>query len=157
MRRAYSLLELMAVVAVIALCVGIGVVNMQGVSDAGKLQAAADQIAAAYRLALVESTRSGRPIQLAMTRTSCAIRKPILSDGEWQWAAGAKFDVPDSLVIARVDSTALNDRELVRQVCITPDNWAQQVEVELQAVSGSRLVARIGANGISPSATKKTG
>ena len=61
MRQGYSLIELMVVVTLVGVFVGLGALNMHGVSDAAQLQAAADQVATAYRLAQAEAARSGTP------------------------------------------------------------------------------------------------
>ncbi len=90
-QRSVTLIELMAVVTLLALAVGVTTVQAHGVSERAQLRSAATQIESVYRLALTEAVRSGKPRRLVFQQHSVAVHKPMLVEGVWTWSRGSRF------------------------------------------------------------------
>lgn len=88
---AFTLIELMAVTVLLVGAVGWATLSMQGLGDNGKIEAAAEQIVSAYRLAALQARGAGLPAALHCDATSCTVRKPRCVEDEWQLVDGAKF------------------------------------------------------------------
>lgn len=77
--QGFTLLELMAVVAVIAITLTLGVPSFISIINGNRLTAQANELVAALQIARSEAIRSNRPVRLCRTEngTSCA------SAGRW--------------------------------------------------------------------------
>jgi len=137
----------MAVVTLIGLVVGVSTLNMQGLSDEGRLRAGADQLAAAYRLAVVEAERSGRPHVLVLAARGCGIRRAALRDGEWVWETGASFALPGRVTVTRVGERDQPDDGATWEMPVAPGDYGASVRAELATRSGGKMSVRIDARG----------
>jgi prepilin-type N-terminal cleavage/methylation domain-containing protein len=143
MRRGYSLLELLAVVTLIGLLVGVSTLNMHCVSDEARLAAAADQLATAFRLAVQEASRTGRPHLFVVRQGRCVIQRPAWSSDKWGWKTGAEFRLPSKVSVQSADDAGEQGGEYEFRMPIAPDSWTQSVRLRLQLDGGAEGVFEI--------------
>ena len=114
-RQAFTLLEVMAVVTLLAITVGIATVGASGLADEARVSTAVSQIGSVYRLAACEATRSGLPRLLELGRHGCVVKKPVYRDDLWIWSSAPQISLIRGITIVRVfplqgeDATAPSD------------------------------------------------
>ena len=101
-RAAFTLLELVAVITLLALTVGVSTIGLAGLSDEGKLEAAASQIGAVVRIASCAATRSGKPRMLQFDHRGYVVKKPVRRDGQWAWSSAPRTDLVSRVRITNV-------------------------------------------------------
>jgi prepilin-type N-terminal cleavage/methylation domain-containing protein len=100
--HAFTLLELMVVLALMALTVGVTTVGMAGASDEARLLSAFDRIFASHHLARCEAAYSGRPRLLQIEATSVTVRKPIIEEGRFVWSTPPGISVGSGVRVLKV-------------------------------------------------------
>jgi len=100
--RAFTLLELMVTVTLMAIVIGITTVGPSRLTDQARLRAAASQISAVYRLGACLASRSGTPRIMLLDHRGCRVKKPIYRAGRWEWSAGPRIDLDRKVNIMRV-------------------------------------------------------
>jgi hypothetical protein len=91
-----------AVATLMALAVGVSTVGLAGMSDVGRLEAAAAQVGAVVRLASCAATRSGVPRVVQFDQRGCAVKKPVYRDGQWEWATSPRISLVSKVQITGV-------------------------------------------------------
>ncbi len=100
--RAFTLLELMAVVTVITVAIGYATVNLHGLSDQARLRSVSTQIGACYRLAALTADRTGLPTKMRLTDGACTLLKPVKNERKWSWSKGAAFRLDNRIGIGSI-------------------------------------------------------
>jgi len=146
---AVTLIELMAVVTLIALAVGMVILSVNGLSENARLQAAATQIGALYRIALCEAMRTGQPRILAVDRTYCSVQKPTYEDAGWRWSTGPSIRLASGVRVSKVqpDGGSPGNRSGTgpSYVAVRPSLSNVDLRVELSTSAGRRATAVIDA------------
>lgn len=88
--RGFTLLELMIVVAVVAIILVIAVPNFQGVINAGRVSAPANELLGAVQSARIEAVRSGRRAVICRSDNPDAAAPTCTAAGA-QWAGWVSF------------------------------------------------------------------
>ena len=101
-RPAFTLLELVVVVTLITMAIGWATVDLQGVSERTRLRAAATQIGAVHRMAVMAASTSSMPRKIRWDSRSCTIAKPVFKEGQWVWGSDVKFDLVNRVRIRSV-------------------------------------------------------
>ena len=150
-RRGFSLLELAAVVTLLAIVVGIATVSLGGVSAVSRLQAAASQVGAVYRLAQLDAARSGLPRMLRVTSRTIGMAKPVHRDGEWVWSPTHKItlvrDVEIRGMVSLGESSDRTSNDPPWSYVLRPGQAFGVVQLELASSNGVRAQVRIDAAG----------
>ena len=135
-RLAFTLIELMVVVAVMVTAIGIVTVGTHGLSARAAFGAAATQIGAVYRTGLVRATRSGRSHALKLAGRRCVLAEPVERDGEWGWRSITQVDLVDGVRITGVTIAGADqvdtDPTAPQQIMITPNDTSANHEVRLR-------------------------
>lgn len=105
-KTGFTMIEMMAVVVIMAIAVGAATLEVHGVADQVRIRMAADQVQSIYRLALADATRSGLPRTLVFEKHGCAIRMPKLVEGQWRSVKSATFALANG-----VELTGIYDQE----------------------------------------------
>lgn len=110
--RAFTLLELLAVMTLMTMVVAYVVVDMQGISNEGALRAATEQLSSVFRLAISESALTNRPHVVRLGGATCVVRRPVLRDQEWSWQDDTRFDLVHGVTVVdvRTDGAANTTR-----------------------------------------------
>lgn len=102
--RGFTLVELLAVVVILAVTTAVVTVRLDGFTARGRLNSAARQIGAIYRLARAQALASGRPALLEYVLNSNRIRllRPALDGERVRWRGGDGFSLGERVVIREV-------------------------------------------------------
>ena len=100
--RAFTLLELLVTVTLMAIVIGIATVGPSHLTDRARLRAAASQISTVYRLSACLASRSGRPQTVLLDHHGCRVKKPVYRAGRWEWSAGPRIDLDRKVNIMHV-------------------------------------------------------
>ncbi len=92
-RSAFTLIELVVVVTLITMAIGWATVDLQGVSERTRLRAAATQIGAVHRMAVMAASTSSLPRRMRWDSRSCTVAKPVFKEGAWVWGSPVKFEL----------------------------------------------------------------
>lgn len=146
---AFSLIELVAVVTLMSLMVGVTTLSVQGMSDQQTLSAAADQIAAIYRLAQSEAAATGRPTRLSFDATGCVQSKMSRIERDWRWVASPRMELVGRVRITDVrrDESSAARRDPPWPVFVHPSDAAKPLRVTLVRKSGAYASATLDAIG----------
>ncbi len=106
--RALTLIELLVVVTLIGVSVSLVTVRLDGLSETGRLRAAARQIESVITLARTDAMTSGRPaiLRYAKERAAVAILHPTVRGDEIVWTQGPGVPLGGSVRITGVQRTA---------------------------------------------------
>ena len=147
MRTGFTLLELLVVAALLTVAVGVATLNLHGMSDQARLQAAATQVGAVYRLAVCEAARSDRPRVLQFDRCACMVGKPAHREGVWIWSFAPRIELVSKVRILKVSTwDAANATAAVEppwNVIIAPGLSTTDLYLELMLDNGSRGAASL--------------
>jgi type II secretion system protein H len=133
----FTLIELMLVAALLAILVGLTVVRLEGVSETGRLRAAARQVGAVYRTARIAALTDGRPRLVSYTNsaeqgTRLRIQCPRVDSATLQWQAGEGFRLAGEIRVSRiVQDGELGDTHGKTTVLISSDGVASSHVVVL--------------------------
>lgn len=108
-RPAFTLIELVVVVTLITIAIGWATVDLQGVSERIRLRAAATQIGAIHRMAVMAASTSSLPRQVRWDARSCTVAKPVFKEGAWVWGSPVKFDLVNRVRIRSVGPSPRRD------------------------------------------------
>jgi prepilin-type N-terminal cleavage/methylation domain-containing protein len=143
-RTGLTLIELMAVVTLLAVAVGVATLNMHGISEEARLLAAAEQIASCCRLAAIEADRTGRPHVMVLNEGRCAMKRPRLVDGSWRWEMAGEFELGSKVRILPGQSPELaTDSTSGRWQFPVPPGDPGSLMVRLRLESGAAAAADI--------------
>ncbi len=125
-RPAFTLVELVVVLALMSTALGLVVLHLDGFSDGSRLRSAAAQMAAWVRLAQTEAKVSGMPrlIEYDSGNGWVTLRKPRIQKGSWAWDDGVKYDTGTAVRIERVigeTQSAMQDQRGPYEVHVSPD------------------------------------
>ncbi len=123
---AFTLVELVVVLALMSTALGLVVLRLDGFSDHGRLRSTAGQLAAWIRLAQTEAKVSGVPrlIEYDFEEGRVTLHKPRIQKGAWAWDDGVKYDTGTAVRIERVvdeSQSAMKDTRGVCDVRVGPD------------------------------------
>ena len=145
--RAFTLVELVAVVTLLSIVVGVTTLSVRGMSDQQTLAVAADQIAAMYRLVQSEAAATGRPRMLTFDRGGCRPAKPLKLDGEWQWVQAPRMELVGKVFIADARGSSAADTSVRREppwrVFVHPGDTLRDIHVEFGRRTGATALATI--------------
>jgi type II secretion system protein H len=124
--RAFTLVELVVVLALMSTALGLVVLRLDGFSDRSRLRSAAGQLAAWVRLAQTEAKVSGAPrlIEYDPDNGRVTLHKPRAQKGVWAWDDGVKYDTGTAVRIDKVvgeGQLALQDQRGAYDVHVGPD------------------------------------
>ena len=145
-RRAFTLLELMVVITLLAMTVGVTTIGMRAVTDEARLQSAVDRIVATYRLARCEATYSGRPRLLQIDATSIRIRKPTFREDRWSWSNPPPISLGSKIRVLKITNNAERASDLMRgpwQLTVQPGARRGLYRMVLQLGDRLRVAAVI--------------
>jgi prepilin-type N-terminal cleavage/methylation domain-containing protein len=111
----FTLLELTAVVTLMAVAVAMVTINAQGLSDDARLRAAASQIASVVGLAETQATASGMPRLLVPCTEGVVVHEPVCIEGRWEWSPGVTVRLPE-----KVNAFPVSDRNGRRSMDWSP-------------------------------------
>jgi len=100
-RAAFTLVELLLVIALLGLTVSMAVFRMDGLTAQGRLSAAAGQIASLVRLTQTQARLSGKPRRVDYTRNDhrLVVREPRKNGSSWRWDSGKEFHLANEVFI----------------------------------------------------------
>lgn len=109
--HAFTLIELLAVMTLVAVIAGAVTVNLDGFTERGRLRSAAHQIAAIDRLARIEAVSAGEPRRMVYESQSsrCLIQRPFFDGHGWRWSDGQVLNFATRLSLDRL---VVNDHSL---------------------------------------------
>ena len=165
MRRAqtglsFTLLEMTAVVTLLAIAVGIATMRVSGTADHARLEAAATQIGSVYRLTVCQAARSGRPRILSLDPHGCIVKEPVYRDGNWLWSPAPRIEWTGGVALANVypfDGNNVPSQAAVPwEIIISPGAIDAAYGVVLKLPSGSEATYLLdGVIGVSTLHTEK--
>ncbi|MBI4716618.1 MAG: hypothetical protein HY763_02345 [Planctomycetes bacterium] len=100
-RAAFTLLELMAVTALLVCAVGYVTLHGRGRTDCARLEACAEQLAALYRTSGLQAAQSGAPRLLTFDARGCTMEQPTQQEGAWRWGRPVRVDLPAGVRLTR--------------------------------------------------------
>lgn len=134
-KKAFTLVELLAVTTLVGLAVGIVTLRLDSFSEAGRLQAAARQIGTLIHLAQTDARTSGRSVILRyeIGEPTIAVLRPMIEQDRVIWVRRPGIELAGSVTIVGVAGTSLNEK---------PDADLDHVDVRMPAhgVFGSHRV-----------------
>lgn len=103
-RQAFTLVEVMVVVALLSMAVTLVVTKLDGLSRNGRLESSARQLAAWFDLARVDARTTGTPRRLVYATTSnrLTIQRGVLENQDWVWGQDQVFPLGDGVTLERV-------------------------------------------------------
>lgn len=160
-KRAFTLIELMAVVVLVSIVAATVTVHLDGFTEQGRLRSAARQIGALYRTARAQAVSSGRPALLEYDVGSDRVRvlRPVLRDHELKWSGGEGFRLGPRVVIRSVrlgrGQAASSQRMHQDTVVCLINSGGLGVDHRVELVSG-RSAVRVVIDGITGQETLQT-
>jgi prepilin-type N-terminal cleavage/methylation domain-containing protein len=145
-RSAFTLVELMAVVTLLAIAVGVATVGLRDLSDEEKLSAAAGQLAAIVKASHVHTMTSGRPAALECAKDGCRMRRAMFRDGQWRWESGNLFALDSGVRIAPASlggtlGDSFRQEESTWTLPIRSADWTSSYDFQLSVPNGRRAMA----------------
>jgi hypothetical protein len=139
------------VTVLLGLTIAVLTVGLPGISDSARLQGAATQIAALYRLAAFEADRSGTPRLLELAASSCRIAQPQYHGGRWHWSDGATFSLEERVEVAGVSESPMGSRMTALsldqappwRIMIAPGFRETEITIDLKLHGGARCRVQI--------------
>jgi len=117
-RPAFTLIEIMVVITLLAIAVGGATLQLDGVTTRGRLRSAALLIEGYHRLARIEVISSGQPRRLVFGRNTsrCLLQRSEHDGLLWTWSTGLRFELPRGVRVARVmvPNTESSELESIR-------------------------------------------
>lgn len=141
---AFTLVELCAVVTILAIATGLATVGLRGATDNGRLQSAADQLTAQLHAAHLFALTARLPVGLNCSRSGCQLRKPVHRDGRWEWHVGSLAPLPSgiSLVNVQVVGTPPQSGDGSSwSIPIRTESWTSRFRFVLAQVGRQRAAA----------------
>jgi len=148
---AFTLVELTVVMVLMTLAIGLATLGMRGLSDRGRIDAAAAQLGSAMRLAEIQSARSGVPQVLAFDSHGWTLRQPQWRDDRWAWSESSRLELVRKVAVRRIFMGGVADSAHVDApwlVTITPGARDTNVVFEVQLASGPGAVIRVHSRGV---------
>ncbi len=101
---AFTLIELLVVITLMALAVGMTVVRLDGLSESGRLSAAARQVEGILHLAQTQARATGEPRLIEFQAGSDQIRQraPVKEGERWRWNEGRSFQTATDVHFERL-------------------------------------------------------
>lgn len=101
---AFTLIELMVVVTLMAIAVATVTVRLDGWTTRGRLRSAAHQIGTFHHLAQLEATTSASPRRLVFppAASHCLLQQPQRTGSYWTWSGGRALHWNDGTVLERL-------------------------------------------------------
>ena len=140
--RAFTLIELMVVVTLLAIAVASVALHSGDITTRGRLRAAANLLASAHRLARIEAIGSGRPRRLVFGAARIVLQEPVLESRRWQWSDGRVLLLP-----RRVQIQLLPDAERTTSITVRGDGNAPDYKCVLTLDEARMAVAVEGLTG----------
>lgn len=136
--RAFTLIEMMVVTALMGLIVATASVGMSGFTEAGRWRAATSQIDAANRQARLEAWSTGIPRRIVGLAGSSRIllQRPRKSDEGWVWTLSRRFELPRG---TRIESIVLRNGTRTDSIRIGSDGAGMDFGCVLRR--GDRMAA----------------
>ena len=146
-RRAFTLVELMVVTVILTIATGLVTVQVHGLTGPARLQAAAIQIGALFRLALLEASRSGLPRVLRLDHREGAVLKPVYVEGQWTWSDGVSILFVSKVKVVGVAPTVTTEHERSAQapwrIVLAPGGMNPGYRIDLRHRNGLSGIVRI--------------
>ena len=103
-RGAFTLIELVVVIALMAAAVGVAVVRLDGLTQRGRLRAGLRQIAAVHSLARWQAITSGQARSIVYQRgaNSCTLQRPGIGSGRWTWVGSVPTVLGHRVTVERI-------------------------------------------------------
>ena len=140
---AFTLVELMVVVVLMAVATGIATLGLRDASETARIQSTIDQFRASVRAAHLHATSSGRPVMIECKPTGFRLRKPVWEKDSWRWHDGAWAVLDEPLRIeavlapAAISPMALDVPSWT--ALVRPGDWLSRYQ--LSVGYGDRVVA----------------
>lgn len=101
---AFTLIELLVVITLMALAVGMTVVRLDGLSESGRLSAAARQVQGILHVAQAQARATGEPrlIEFQAGSDQIRLRAPAKESGRWRWNEGRSFQTATGIHFERL-------------------------------------------------------
>jgi len=103
--RAFTLVEVMVVVALMSLAVTLAVTRLDGLTTRGRLESATRRLEAWFRMAMDDARTTGTPrtVVYAADPPRFTIRRPVEAvGGVWRWGNDQMFELIGGVCIDRV-------------------------------------------------------
>ena len=110
--RAFTLIELLAVITLVAIAVGIVTLRLDSFSEQGRIRAASRQIGTLIRLTQTDARTSGRSVILRyeIGEPTVAVLRPRVEHDEVIWVRRPGIDLTGSVTIAAVAGTSTKEK-----------------------------------------------
>ena len=141
---AFTLVEVCAVITILAIATGLATVGLRGATDNGKLQSAADRLTAQLHAAQLFALTARLPVGLNCSGSGCQVRKPVHRDGRWEWQVGSLATLPSGISLVSVQAVGAPPQsrdEGSWSISIRPDFWTSRFRFILAMVGRERSAA----------------
>ena len=149
-RGAFTLIELVVVIALMAAAVGVAVVRLDGLTQRGRLRAGLRQIAAVHSLARWQAITSGQARSIVYQRgaNSCTLQRPGIGSGRWTWVGSVPTVLGHRVTVERVSVEGYSggspaDDDEVHRVTVRPDGSCASYVVVVSAGDNRYAAAAI--------------
>ena len=143
-RSSFTLLELLAVIAILAMAVGLATIQLPGLAHQAAFEDTAVCIVQTLRLAKADADRSGLPRVVRLSNDRLVIRKPVRGATGWTWKnVGPLQTGRASIEGCRRADESVPVKDPPWEVSVRPGTANAQYLLTLRSSNGQSAVLRV--------------